>query len=435
MRFVLPLILLTFPLFSLPPVPDDSALQDPYWAAFFAQADETIEENFWGNLNIVRKSKLYDDPYVRQLEKMGYGFDLENPHFTPFLNSVRWICQELVRLVEEGQVTDDEILWPAKAFSLGDSYVFVPLGQPVPFGAEALNLLTPDVFVRMLAEGYFPIGEPIREHTNQTLSEHDLAHMAGFVSNARYMKAVREAFRRVGQKQRENPRVAQALEHFDSLYSLRLYYMVEVFTEVPEEGREELQKLIELPLGRLYTKEEVVAFLEQKAQEPTELYRYLSQLYARFHALVNPLGGESRDMLNRRRKFRRGNTLGSFYDAISTLSSKFYGNSLYSIFLNANAALENKRSNHPDFLASIEEIHAPVLGALLGTSWLSVEDWVLECTEEIPNPNSKLYHYLHDSGFWDQRHVIHWAYCHPEYDLVLTQETMNRYNPGSNARE
>lgn len=40
----------------------------------------------------------------------------------------------------------------------------------------------------MLAHGYFPIGAPIREHTNQTLCEHDIAHIAGFISNPKITK-------------------------------------------------------------------------------------------------------------------------------------------------------------------------------------------------------------------------------------------------------
>lgn len=51
---------------------------------------------------------------------------------------------------------------------------------------EKLNLLKPDTFVLLLANGFFPIGCPTRELTNQTLSAHDVAHLAGFVDQPQY---------------------------------------------------------------------------------------------------------------------------------------------------------------------------------------------------------------------------------------------------------
>ena len=43
------------------------------------------------------------------------------------------------------------------------------------------------------------------------------------------MKVVREAFRQIGKKMETNPEIRKALADFDSLYSLRLYYMIEIF--------------------------------------------------------------------------------------------------------------------------------------------------------------------------------------------------------------
>ena len=299
------------------------------------------------------------------------------------------------------------------------NYFFIPVGGKVPENAIALNLLLPDLFVNMLSSGYFPIGNAEREHTNQTLGEHDLAHMAAFVSSPRYTKATREAFRRVGQKMKNNPRVLQALQSFDSAYSLRIYYTIEVFTEIAQGKKERLQELIELPLTMKVNKEMIDQFLLEKAQNPAQLYQYLAKLYWDFHYLVNPLGGESRDVLNRKRKFHRDGSLGSFYDNVSALSSKFAQNSLYSLFLNAKAMLENKRSNHPDFLKSITEVHSLLVGSLIGTSQLEIEDWVLECVEEIPNQNSKLYRYIHESGLWTDKNLLYRAFCEEDYDKIL----------------
>lgn len=397
-----------------------------YWTKFYSDVDRCIAENFWGSLGIFIKSKEYGDPYIQQLEAMGYDFSIHGKP-APYEQSIQWVTSKLDKLVAEGDIAEQDVLRPGKAFSDSkdnhSTVCFKKIGEAVSPNLEPINLLTPDVFVNMLASGYFPIGEAIREHTNQTLAEHDLAHMAGFISNPNYMKAVRQGFNIVNNKCRHNPRIAKALTNFDSAYSLRLYYLIEVFTEVPEHKKQRLQQLIELPCNAMPNKDAITDFLLHKAQRPDELYRYLATLYSEFHSLVNALGGESRDVLNRRRKFHRGNTLGGFYDTVSTQTSKFAGNSIYAIFLNAKATLENVRSNHPEFLNSVTEVHAPAIGSLIGTSQLSVEDWVLEAMKhETPRKDSKLYQYIGESGFWGEDHLLYQAYCSPEFDKDLSQQ-------------
>ena len=266
------------------------------------------------------------------------------------------------------------------------------------------------------------------------MAEHDLAHTAGFIASPRYMAAVRRAFARVGEKAASNPRVAAALESFDSVYSLRLYYAIEVFCEVPPRHHQLLQELVEIPIPdlggtqrgppTLVTKDEVEAFLIDKLRNdgPIACTRYLSNLYWHFHLIVDALGGESRDLLNRRRKFHRdGKQLGSFYDAVSSLGgSKFQRNSLFSIFLNANRALENKRSTHDDFERALRDIHSILIGCLIGTAQLTPEDWVLQSAEEEIDTNSPLYRYIHDTGLFNENHLLWQAICNPEYDKVLT---------------
>lgn len=405
---------------QLPPVDDLS----PYWTNYFKEVDECIMENFWGNLNIYRETKIQKDPYIAQLEKMGYNFEENREKPAPFYQSLQWIFSELNALISAGRIDENSVIWPGKAFEFIDDsgkavQLFIPIGGKVPEGASPLNLLTPDTFVRMLSEGFFPISEPIREHTNQSLAEHDLAHMAGFVSSPRFTRSVREAFRRVGVKMKENPKVAAALENFNSAYSLRLYYTIEVFSGIPKENLARLKELIELPLDTQVKRDAIEAFLLKKAEKPIELTRYLSRLYSAFHSLVNPLGGESRDVLNRVRKFRRDFNPDGFYDKDTVMSSKFTRNSIYSLYLNAQDALENRRSNHPNFIETIKEIHTPFVGAILGTSQLEIEDWVLECVEEIPNTHSKLYRYMHDSGLWDESHQLYRAFCSADYDRIL----------------
>ena len=402
----------------------------PYWKAYFEEVDLKLEENFWGNLPTLKIAEQYNDPYIQQQKEMGYSFIPGEESPATFYQALEWVFKKFQSLLAEGTLTNSDILLPAKVFEIINAknepeYVYIPIGGNIPENATEVNILKPAVFVDMLAEGFFPIGSSYRAHTNQTLAEHDLAHFAGFIGYPRYMKAIREAFRRVRSKMQTNPKVKLALENFDSVYSLRLYYMVEVFTIIPEDLKSKLQNLIEIPLHEQLHLQTIIEFLEDKAKNPKEFFQYLYRIYNHFPSLVEPVGGESRDILNRTRKFNRGGRLGNFYSQMSNLGSKFDGSSIYSLYQNGLAALENKRSTHPDFIEAIREIHAPFIGTLIGTSQLTVEDWVLQAVEEIPDPNSRLYQYLCGSGMWNRSHVIYWAYGEPEYTTVLKESDMD----------
>lgn len=414
-------------------MPDYQDLPD-FWKHYFTDANRAISENFWGNLSVLKRAYKHHDAYALQLKEMGYSFKEGVERYAPFYDTVNWALTKLNYLVNSSQVSEVDIIVPAKAFAIEQAgvkkVVYIPFGQAVPVGAIELNLLPPDVFVEMLAQGYFPIGAPIREHTNQTLCEHDMAHIAGFISHPNYMKAIRQAFQRVKVMMEENPAIKTALSNFDSLYSLRLYYMIEVFSIVSASSKETLEDLLRLRVEdysldrpqEIYPR--IVDFL--LAAEPANLNKYLYRLYEAFPSLVNPLGGESRDILNRTRKFGRGNQSGSFYSTMSNLDSKFDGSSIYSLLLNAKAALENKRSNHPDYEKTIREIHAPLIGSLLGTCQLTVEDWVFEAIKEVPDKDSKLYKYIVGTGLWNKSHVLYWAYGHPDCTKVLTNDDFSK---------
>lgn len=399
------------------------------WQSYFKAADLAIQENFWGSQSTLKRAREHNDAYAKQLEDIGYCFEKGKEKPVPFYQTVKWALNKLDDLVKTQQLKEEDILLPGKAYEVIENgkikHRFVCLGDDIPNGAKELNLLSPKVFSAMLSQGFFPIGEPIREHTNQTLCEHDMAHIAGFIDCPSYMKAVRDAFRKIGNKMDTDQGIQKALDNFDSLYSLRLYYMIEIFSIIPEHNKKALEALIELKINdfsldepeKIYPK--VIQFLMSK--DPAELNRYLYRVYEGFPGLVNPLGGESRDILNRTRKFGRSNQSGSFYSKMSNLDSKFDGSSIYSLLLNAKAALENKRSNHHDYEETIRLIHAPVIVSLLGTSQLTVNDWVSEAVREVPDKNSKLYKYICRTGAWNKSHVLYWAYGYPDFTKILTK--------------
>jgi len=397
------------------------------WESFYEQQNQAHAENFFGNLTILRKAKLLGDPYVAQLERFGMDVVQRKPY--DFRQAIATVQSDLHALVESGRWTSDDLISPAKAFRVHDEVRFLQFGDEIPADAQPLNLLSPIVFVDMLSQGYFPIGEPIREATNQTLAEHDLAHLCGFLSNPLYMSCVRDAFRQVATKvhDRRGPqtgaRLRRALEHFDSLYSLRLYYLIEVFSEVRADKRTRLQQLLgrALPLDMTFAeiRPRVHAHLQTLKRDPVLLYDYLDALYSEFYTIVNPLGGESRDIFNRRRKFQRGERLGSVYDRFSKFTSKFDGNSIWSLYQNACAALENVRSTHANYDETLESVHLPLIGALIGTSQLTIGDWVLQAVQELPDKESPLYKYLNESGLWEPTDLLRLCHSHRQWYAVL----------------
>jgi hypothetical protein len=403
----------------------------PYWSNYFQEIDKVLLENFWGNLSTLKSAEQHNDVYITQQKEMGYCFDegIEAP--ASFFQSMSWVFEHIHRYIVQGIISVSEVLWPARVFEVIKengirAYVFKVIGEEPPHDSLAINLVTPALFVDMLANGFFPLGTAIREHTNQCLAEHDLAHFGGFISSPAYMGAIRKAFQRVCDKIKNNHQLRQALDHYDSVYSLRLYYMIEVFTLIPETNKQYLQELLELNTEDTVDLNKIITFLENKAKNPANLYRYLYRIYEHFYQLVNPVGGESRDIINRVRKFNRSSQLGTFYSEHTNLNSKFNGSSIYSMYLNGKAALENKRSSHTDFIATLCEIHAPFIGALIGTSQLTVEDWVLEAVEELPNPQSKLYRYLCNSGIWNESHLIYWAYGCFDYTRIVSCSTLTK---------
>jgi hypothetical protein len=402
----------------------------PLWQNFFAKASQDFEEDFWCSLSRFKDAYSKHDSFATQLSLMGNRFDEGREAPVTFYQTAKWALEQLGDLVRHNYVKESDVLVPGKAFVVEENGVkkniFVCLGGYVPPHATELNLLPPDVFAEMLSQGFFPIGASEREHTNQTLCEHDMAHIAGFISCPEYMKAVRNAFQVVGKKMETNPAVKKALENFDSLYSLRLYYMIEIFSIIPAKNVLLLEDLLKLNVSDFSLDKpeaiypNVIQFLKSKS--PVELSRYLYRVYEGFPQIVNPLGGESRDILNRTRKFSRSNQAGSFYAKMSNLDSKFDGSSIYSLWLNARAALENKRSNHKDYQKSISLIHAPVIASLLGTSQLTIHDWVKAAVEEVPDKQSKMYKYICETGLWNKSHVLFWAYGHSDFSKILKKD-------------
>jgi hypothetical protein len=172
-----------------------------YWTNFYNIVDKTIEEDFQGNLTTFRNAKLFDDPYIKQLEAMGMILDQDDPQPFKMENAIKWIFSRLEELKNQdsGQ-WKDHLLWPAKVYkSKIRKLVFKRIGEPIAStdGEPMEGIIPPFVFVYMLSQGYFPVGGVDRGNTNQSIAQHDIAHMCGFISCPAYMKAIRQAFKSI----------------------------------------------------------------------------------------------------------------------------------------------------------------------------------------------------------------------------------------------
>lgn len=407
---------------ALPAIKPPLALPLPtstkHWAKYFGDINRQKHENFYGNLRVMQHARYENDPYTLQLEAMGVQLMGPAPKTVPFEQMVAWINSQIDTLVQNKTLRECDVLRPGKAFRVNagpfkGQIVFKRLGEPLEANLVSLNLLTPDEFSQMLAHGYFPMGDATIEHTNQTLAEHDLAHMAAFVSAPLYMKTIRHGFAEVYRIMQSDPQIAEALKSFDSIYSLRLYYTIEIFTQVLPEKRDAIVRAIDIAHTTIPTQQEVTeALLARAAADPGEFSAYLRRIYDLYPSSFNALGGESRDLINRRRKFGRNKTQGSFYPEIDALTSKFDGNSIYSLYQNALAALENKRASHPDFCRSIVEIHAPFISCILGSSQISIPEWVEQAVKPVVEDGSVLREYFEKN--FDARHAIYHAFCSRE---------------------
>lgn len=62
--------------------------------------------------------------------------------------------------------------------------------------------------------------------------------------------------------------------------------------------------------------------------------------------------------------------------------------------------------------------------ALIGTSQLSVDDWVSESVKETPDPNSKMCKYICKTGVWNKSHVLFWAYHESDFSRILCKDDL-----------
>jgi hypothetical protein len=76
---------------------------------------------------------------------------------------------------------------------------------------------------------------------------------------------------------------------------------------------------------------------------------------------------------------------------------------------NGISILKNVRSTHSEFKDSLE-VHVDLICALIGTSQLSIEDWIYESSSFVVDKKGKMYQYICESGVWNENHFLFKAF-------------------------
>jgi len=404
------------------------------WQPYIAIVNSAIQMNFWGNRSTLRDAAVVADGYLESLHHL--GLSLTAGRALEFGSALKRLLLDL----EFTDVPPHQKIWPGRALfppssgldgDFPPAPVFLPLTGPCPgalMGSEMADIrdgrfggiLSPLDFFRMIDGGLFPMGDHRVLHTNQALAEHDLAHLVSFVRQPAYMAAMRRLASRVLQQADpvQNPAshadVKAALLDFESPFATRLYYAAEIFVTILPEKRPVVEGLIncfqyQLPFEwASVSRPNVEAFLFGVLHEvgPMQFMCFLSDIYDQFLSFATSLGGESLDVINRARKFDRPN---------KALRSEFEMSSIHYWHQKGLRCLRNIRpvpEQEAAFCHSIKAVHTVFIGALIGTSLLSIDDWLVPSAEFVVPPLCLLRQYICGSGLWAGDSLLYECFAH-----------------------
>ena len=196
------------------------------------------------------------------------------------------------KLVEKKVIKEEDVLTPAFVFVLPNLEVtWIRYGDPIPAGAKLhKRILTDRVFYRMVANGFYPIGNDFIVPTKISSFEHDLAHFTSFVQYPEYMAHLR----RYAEKKIKN---RQGYFHLEN----REYFVGEGLVLIKPQMREELMFILNFtPSMRAdldninYTS--LVRYLETAPLD--QVIDRLTYLNKNFDKYFDIYGGAGRDPLS-----------------------------------------------------------------------------------------------------------------------------------------
>lgn len=343
--------------------------------------------------------------WLRRLQIEVQGGQMRMPALSRILALVEQAIDEL-------PIPAADKLYPARVYRTREGkLIALRRGESVPRGAQLFKdeLIPREDFLRMVASGRLPIGEP-GMLVNPGGAEgypgfwHDVVgHFGALVEDPRLMAETKRAATRMG-----SFRMEPYGENFDTL--VRWGHANESLILTPTESR----PVVARALGRVgladrgepWSYAEVRAALERSS--PAQLAAVEEELRLARNQLFRESGGTARDL------FEHEAQIGRRYQDPSDAPWKVTPQFLGEVLTLPNSALGWSESDRRLFLARY-------LTTLDHTSRISPAQWVEDVTQPGRLPPGRVRRFMCESGlFWFNNFNSLWAYC-PELQARPTQ--------------
>lgn len=381
-----------------------------YWATLSNEFQMAWIKFIREKNEIYQNARKGGDKFVAFLEEMGCRF--EPPFSAPLFHEILSRYESRIgAFVHAGVIAESDVLRPGFVVKTADGkLMFLRFGQEKPLGATLYSgLLSDDAFLAMLSEGLYPVGG-----TNVILGgygalafEHDLAHLAAFVENPKYMAELKRSATRL-RKAGVTLGTDSANTSEQTKLSNRLFHVVEGLSVIPTSERHRLEQILRLPAktdpSKVYTVEEVYAHL--KSLPIPELKTLRDRIRAEVPPLFQHLGGTYKDVVTQ-------NAL-----AQKQVRSRFhaYDETLRSIFQTLLAPRDHGLVYDDQIIHQMARLEV----ALYESSRIDPETWVRDALQEHLSKDSALYKFICETKIWQPKeaylksiHRIYFSHCLP----------------------
>lgn len=271
--------------------------EDRVWKMISQDIVASIEED------INFKSGFYKsrDSFAISLRNL-MGSKLNKPP-TPELFIEKY-NEKIKTLILKRIISEKEVLRPAIPFAKAHKdnsreFIWLEWGQNIPKSYEVEGVTYQPIFLKMLAEGYFPLSMSKRVTTGISGFEHDMAHFTAFLDNPHYMSLLRKYAQKLVESRNINKRYTS--EELSSLLQSPVgigYFLTEGLLVIRPDKKEELKSKLLIPKRLL---------LNPQKADYESILRYLQsldvvfvrdrmvELSVSYEKYIMLLGGSARD--------------------------------------------------------------------------------------------------------------------------------------------
>jgi hypothetical protein len=254
--------------------------------------------------DIYRDAIRRADPQIKTLVSLGARIKEEQLILPKAGTLYKNLNTKIDELVNSGTISENDVLRPVRAFVLKNGKRIYPqIGENIPKDATPFSdLIPPDEFARLVANGKFPIGEVMlsvrggASSFGDTAFLHDLNHFGVFLDDPKIMAAFRNRFREIATKgiAKEplvNWRANRLLEAGASANPNQRAEIVEALKSLDVYPKSPPKKF---NFYSAYTPTQFAVVLKNKT--PKELEQIASQLLEKSTQNISYWGGSLRDL-------------------------------------------------------------------------------------------------------------------------------------------